>query len=53
MNTFSVIFEKAILKAIGVAPITQFTHVGNKNSIFQGRLHNVVIMIFNTIRNSS
>ena len=30
MNTFSVIFEKATLKAIGVAPSTQFTHVRNK-----------------------
>ena len=37
MNTFSVIFEKAILKAIGVAPITQFTHVGNNKKYLEKR----------------
>ena len=37
---------------IGVAHITQVTHVRNKNSYIQGRSLNVIKVIFNTIRNS-
>ena len=35
---------------IGVAPITQDTHVRNKNSNIQGRSLNVIKVIFHTIR---
>ena len=38
---------------IGVAPITQVTHKLNKNSNIQGRSLDVIIVIFNTIRNCS
>ena len=38
---------------IGVAPITQVTHVRNEISSNQGRSSNVVKMIFDTIRNCS
>ena len=38
---------------IGVVPITQVTHVHNKNSNNQGRSPNVVKVIFHTIRNYS
>ena len=36
---------------IGVALITQATHVLNKNSNIQGRSLNVIKLIFHTIRN--
>ena len=36
MNTFSVIFEKAILKAIGVAPIMQLRTCVIKIVTFKG-----------------
>ena len=38
---------------IGVAPITQHTHVRNKKSNIQGRSPNVVKTIFHTLRNYS
>ena len=38
---------------IGVAPITQVTHVRNKNSNIQGRSLNVIKSIFQSIRNYS
>ena len=38
---------------IGVAPITQYTHVRNKNSKTQGSSPNVVKVIFHTTRNFS
>ena len=38
---------------IGLGPIKQVRHVLNKNSSFQGRLHNVVKVIFHTKRNCS
>ena len=37
------------LNCIGVAPITQVTHVRNKNSDFQGRSLNVIKVVFHTI----
>ena len=36
---------------IGVAPITQATHVRNEKSNIQGRSLNVIKVIFHTIRN--
>ena len=41
------------LTKIGVAPITQCTHVCSKNSHIQGRSHNVVKVIYHTIKNCS
>ena len=38
---------------IGIAPITQVTHMHDKNSNNQGRSPNVVKVIFRTIRNCS
>ena len=38
---------------IGVAPITQVTHVRYKNSNIQGRSFNVIKVIFHTMRNCS
>ena len=38
---------------IGVAPITQYTYMRNKNSSTQGSSPNVVKVIFHTIRNCS
>ena len=38
---------------IGVAPITQYTHVRNKNSNTQGSSPNVVKVVFHTLRNCS
>ena len=36
----------AYILCTGVAPITQYTHVGNKNSNIKGRSPNVVKVIF-------
>ena len=38
---------------IGAAPITQYTHVRNKNSNTRGSSPNVVKVIFHTSRNCS
>ena len=38
--------------SIGVAPITQVTHVRNKDSKIQGRSLNVIKVIFHTIKNA-
>ena len=38
---------------IGIAPITQYTHMRNKNSNTQGSSPNVVKVIFHTLRNCS
>ena len=40
-------------RIIGVAPITQYVHVRNKNSNTQGSSPNVVKVISNTTRNCS
>ena len=42
-----------MVPCIGIAPITQITHMHNKNSNIQGRSLNVIKVIFHTIRNSS
>ena len=39
--------------SIGVAPIMQYSHVGNKNSNTQGSSPNVVKVVFYTLRNCS
>ena len=38
------------IKIIGIAPITQVTHVRNNNSNIQGRSLNVIYVIFHTLR---
>ena len=40
-------------QSIGIAPITQVTHVRNKNSNIQGRSLYVIKVIFHTIKNCS
>ena len=50
INGPSVIMGGCRGEYIGVAPIR---HLLNKNSSFQGRLHNVVKVIFHTKRNCS
>ena len=45
--------ENGSKQSIGVAPITQVTHVRNKNSNIQGRSLYVIYVIFNTISNCS
>ena len=42
-----------LLHSIGVAPISQVTHVPNKNSNIQGRSLNVIKVIFHSKRNFS
>ena len=42
-----------VLANIGVAPISQPTHVRDKNSNIQGRSPNVVKVTFHTIRKCS
>ena len=46
----SICYKKQL---IGVASITQTTHVRNKNSNIKGRSPNAVKVIFNTVRNCS
>ena len=41
-------FQEQFNTCIGLAPITQVTHMRNKNSTVQGRLPNVVKVIFHT-----
>ena len=50
---FAVVDAVSIVFHIGVAPITQYTHVRNKTSNIQGSQPNVVEVIFHTIRNCS
>ena len=50
LNGFSVINPCSQVQYIGVAPITQVTHMRNKNNNNQGRSPNVVKVIFHTIK---
>ena len=47
---FEIIFGGNGRNIIGVAPITQYTHMRNKNSNIQGGSLNVIKVIFHTIR---
>ena len=49
---FVVVLQSTMLN-IGIAPITQVTHMHNKNSNIQGRSPNVIKVLFHTIRNCS
>ena len=40
-------------KRIGIAPVTQLTHVRNKNSNIKGGSLNAIKLIFHTIRNNT
>ena len=50
LNVFSVINPCSQVQYIGVAPMTQVTHVRNKDNNNQGRSPNVVKVIFHTIK---
>ena len=52
IDCYTEMYETVVVY-IGVAPITQITHVRNKNSSTQGSSPNVIEVIFHAIRNCS